>query len=131
MRIPLFSLITRTWLIVAISLLLLSPAYGGSRIDITPQQAMDLIQTKHPFLLDVRTRGEFSRGAIKGAYLAPISRFREHEKKIPSDQPILVYCAVGGRSRPVADYLARQGLEVYNLKDGIVEWAREGFPVQK
>jgi rubrerythrin len=39
------------------------------------------------------------------------------------DQPVIVYCAIGGRSRVAAQLLAGQGFkEVYNLKGGIKAW---------
>ena len=119
--------------IIAVLLLLLAvlpmTALAGERKDITPQEAQQLLQTEDIFLLDVRTPWEYRRGAIKGAHLIPIYRFREHEKEIPTDKPVLVYCAVGGRSLPVADYLAKKGVTTYNLRDGLVAWQRQGLPL--
>lgn len=49
---------------------------------------------------------------------------------IPRDQPVLVYCAGGGRSGLTAKELIQAGhQEVYNLEDGITGWMEDGLPV--
>jgi len=50
---------------------------------------------------------------------------------VPKEQPILVVCAIGGRSYIVSKTLLAMGHhEVYNLDGGIESWWRAGLPVE-
>jgi rhodanese-related sulfurtransferase len=84
------------------------------------------------FLLDVRTPQEYSQGRLAKSVLIPIDEFERRIGEVPKNKTIVVYCAVGSRSKPVANFLAQQGYkDVYNMTDGIVGWYRNGFPVQR
>jgi rhodanese-related sulfurtransferase len=105
---------------------------AGAR-EITSVDAKALLEkNKNVFLLDVRTPQEFQQASLKGAVLIPINELERRIKEIPRNRPILIYCAVGARSRPVADFLVQQGYkEIYHMADGIVGWYRNGFPIVK
>jgi phage shock protein E len=106
-------------------------ALAAAQRDITSREAKAIID-KNPkvYLLDVRTPEEFRQGRIPGAILIPIGEFERRSQEVPRDRPVIVYCAVGSRSRPVAQYLVRQGFkEVYNMTDGIFGWNRNGFQI--
>jgi len=99
--------------------------------DISARDAKALLDArKNIYLLDVRTPQEYSQGRIVGSVLIPIGEFERRVREVPKNKAIIVYCAVGSRSKPVASFLARQGYrEVYNVTDGIVGWYRNGFPI--
>jgi len=99
--------------------------------NVSAQQARTMLQQENrPFLLDVRTRQEYSEIHLADATLIPIDQVTQRLNEIPKNRPILTYCAVGSRSSLVTDYLARSGYgPVYNLDGGIHAWQREGFPV--
>jgi rhodanese-related sulfurtransferase len=85
---------------------------------------------KNVCLLDVRTPQEYSQGRLAGSVLIPIGEFERRFREVPKNKTIVVYCAVGSRSKPVAGFLAQQGYkDVYNMTDGIVGWYRNGFPI--
>ena len=89
---------------------------------------------ENPLVLDVRTSEEWNEGHLEGAthadYWGDEQAFQQALDAIPRDQPVLVYCAGGGRSGLTAKELAAAGhLEVYNLEHGISSWKQEGFPV--
>ena len=91
-----------------------------------------LDSNKNIFLLDVRTPQEYSQGRLAGSALIPIGEFERRIGEVPKNKTIVVYCAVGSRSKPVAGFLARQGYkDVYEMTDGIVGWYRNGFPIQR
>ena len=70
--------------------------------------------------LDVRTPQERSYGAIPGTRLVSIYDLMQGAIPLPKDKPILLVCAVGGRSYVAAQVMSRQGFqEVYNLSGGI------------
>ncbi len=77
-----------------------------------------------PFLLDVRTPGEFSGGAIEGAVNIPSYSLEERigELEAVRDREIVVYCEVGGRSSKAAATLAAHGFNVKDFHAGMKEW---------
>ncbi len=58
------------------------------------QEAMD----NGAFLVDVREESEFAEGAITGAINVPIRTLVANLDQIPTDQPVIVYCASGHRA---------------------------------
>jgi rhodanese-related sulfurtransferase/rubrerythrin len=74
-------------------------------------------------LLDVRQPSEYGNARIPGATLVPLPELTGRLGEIPRERPVVVYCAVGGRSRAAAQLLAGQGFAtVYNLQGGIKAW---------
>jgi rhodanese-related sulfurtransferase len=71
-------------------------------------------------LLDVRQPWEYEEDHLPGAKLVPLGDLQEGTQDLDKDKPVLVYCAVGGRSRVAAQLLSGRGFnEVYNLSGGI------------
>jgi rhodanese-related sulfurtransferase len=101
--------------------------------NISARDAKALLDTnKNVYLLDVRTPQEYSQGKLSGSVLIPIGEFERRIREVPKNRTIVVYCAVGSRSKQVAGFLAQQGYrDVYNMTDGIVGWYRNGFPIQR
>jgi len=74
-------------------------------------------------LLDVRQPREYEESRIPGATLIPLPQLSDRLQELDPENPVLAYCAIGGRSRAAAQLLAGQGFkEVYNLKGGIKAW---------
>jgi len=94
-----------------------------------PEAEAMLASDAPPIVLDVRTPDETRGGVIKGAKLIPMDEIPDRTRELPADgQPVLVYCAAGGRSAAVCDMLAREGFDgLMNLTGGFGEWtgARE------
>lgn len=81
-------------------------------------------------VVDVRTQRERERAAIAGSIHLPMREVYQNKISWPRNQPLLLYCAVGGRSSVVADWLQKQGFtEIYDLVGGIVEWHKQGLPI--
>ena len=118
--------------IMIAAILMLASQVAAATRDISSMEAKNLLARNKPFLLDVRTPQEFSQARLSGAVLIPIGEFQRRINEVPKNKPILVYCAVGSRSKPVADFLTQRGYkEVYHMADGIVGWYRNGFPIQR
>ena len=74
-------------------------------------------------LLDVRQPGEYEGEHIPGAKLVPLPALKDGIRQLDSQKPVVVYCAVGGRSLAAAQLLSGFGFrEVYNLQGGIKAW---------
>jgi rhodanese-related sulfurtransferase len=107
-----------------------SLAFAGVR-NISSREAKTLLdKNKNIFLLDVRTLQENRQAKLQGTVLIPIDEIERRINEVPKNKTILVYCAVGARSKSAAELLSRHGYkEVFNMTDGIVGWYRNGFPL--
>ncbi|KAB2840593.1 MAG: rhodanese-like domain-containing protein, partial [Burkholderiales bacterium] len=70
-------------------------------------------------LIDVRTTGEFARGAIQGAINLPLSLLRRCADDLDKKRPWIIYCQTGNRTAAAAFLLAQRGLEVAGLIGGL------------
>ena len=128
----LITILKKTVLAVIMICMVWSLALAAAQ-NISSREAKTLLEkNKNIFLLDVRTPQENSQARIPGTVLIPIGEFERRISEVPKNKTILVYCAVGSRSKPVADLLSQRGYkEVYHMSDGIVGWYRNGFPLQR
>jgi rhodanese-related sulfurtransferase len=127
-------MVTMKKLVLAVTMVCLtwSPALAAAQ-DISSREARSLLEkNRNIFLLDVRTPQENSQARLPGTVLIPISELERRINEVPKNRTILVYCAVGSRSKLAAEFLTRNGYKVvYNMTDGIVGWYRNGFPLQR
>lgn len=74
-------------------------------------------------LVDVRQPAEYEDGHIAGAHLIPLGKLLDRLDELDKEKPVMVYCAVGGRSRVAAQLLSGQEFnKVYNLTGGFNVW---------
>ncbi len=112
---------------------------------VSPEQAVRLIEnTPDLYILSVCHKWEFDYYRIPGSVLIPHWMLREkilgndlypeiNRGRTPAkDQPILVYCSTGGRTRSAAKALRELGFQkIHVLQGGMREWMRAGVPVEK
>ena len=66
-------------------------------------------------IVDVRTRGEFEGGHIKGAINIPLDQLANNLGKISKNKAVITCCASGMRSASAKNILKSKGYnEVYN-----------------
>jgi rhodanese-related sulfurtransferase len=85
-------------------------------------------------LVDVRTPDEFAGGHIQGAinYDYYAADFAQKIAKLDKKRPVMVYCAVGGRSGSAAGQLKNLGFtKVYDLDGGMGAWQKANKKVSK
>ena len=104
----------------------LTPPYKS----LSAQDAKGPVDSGSVFLIDVRTKEEFSHGKIKGARNIPLGdlarRISELDKQ--KNAPILINCHSGARSASACRYLVSVGFtDVTNLNGGISAWLGAGF----
>ncbi|BCO09089.1 hypothetical protein GF1_14650 [Desulfolithobacter dissulfuricans] len=102
--------------------------------EVDAAQGARILANLKPFILDVRTPKEYAQLAIKGAHLLPIQllQARIGELEAYKNDDIFVYCATGNRSTVASKILADHGFKrIYNLRYGIYDWARRGYPIVK
>jgi rhodanese-related sulfurtransferase len=85
-------------------------------------------------LVDVRTPDEFNGGHLAGAFNINYNSpdFAEKIEKLDKNRPVMVYCAVGGRSAKAAAQLEKMGFrDVKDLEGGINAWRAHGKPTEQ
>jgi rhodanese-related sulfurtransferase len=66
-------------------------------------------------IIDVRSKGEFSGGHIKGSLNIPVQDLENNLKKLKKDKPVITCCASGMRSASAKSILLKNGFkEVHN-----------------
>lgn len=110
---------------------------AGKPGHITIDRAQELI-AQGAILLDARSAEEYAEGHISGAYLAPLSVFRDGTPPdilsiIPKEHPVVVYCGGGddcSASEDVMLLLVGEGgfANVHVLHDGYKGWSALGLP---
>ncbi len=73
------------------------------------------LMAKGAVIIDVRTRGEYQGGHIKGSLNIPLDSLSGNLGKIKKDKPVITCCASGMRSASAKNILRSKGYaEVYN-----------------
>jgi rhodanese-related sulfurtransferase len=94
--------------------------------DISPQQAMALLNQGRVVFVDTRKMAEMAVSTLPGAvsqqdFLNHISRHQ--------DKTVVAYCTISYRSGIFARDMAGKGVSIANLQGGILAWSLEGGKV--
>lgn len=110
----------------------------GSRVrgikDVDVNAALQLINHKNAFVLDVREPDEYKSGHLLNAHLIPLGKLKERMGELEKyrDKPIIVVCRSSARSGSACVNLSKQGFtQAYNLTGGMMAWQKANLPVQK
>src|SRR5512135_13730 len=113
-----------------------SPQYGSAKDPINmagfvaagllrgdhPQVDLEIVLNdateQRPFLVDVRTPQEFSRGHIPGAVNIPLDELRSRLEELPKGKKIAAYCQVGQRGYLATRILLQAGFPAVNIGGG-------------
>ncbi|MFH1217095.1 MAG: rhodanese-like domain-containing protein [Pseudomonadota bacterium] len=95
-------------------------------------EAKKMLESRNDIkVLDIRTPEELREGALAGSTLVPFWAIMQNKLNLPLETPIMLICAVGGRSYAAGQMLSRYGYrEVYNVSGGLVAWKEAGYPVK-
>ncbi len=125
-------------LALASGLMLLWPVLtGGSNehaTNVTPNEAVLLMNRSKVLILDVRDEAEFSDGHIQGAKHVPLAdlegRLSEFSKQ--KAKPVLVHCQSGMRSKNACKILAaNEFTQLHQLEGGLAKWIEAKMPLVK
>ncbi len=82
-------------------------------------------------LIDVREDDEFADGHVAGAIHIALATVPDRLDEVPTDRPVYVICALGGRSARAAEFLRGHGVEAINVAGGTQGWIDSGRPVDR
>jgi phage shock protein E len=97
---------------------------------VLPKEFKQRMAQKPGIIIDVRTPGEFKKGAIDGAILLNIfdDDFEAELAKLNRDTTYYIYCAMGGRSAEAAEKMEKMGFKnIIDLDGGYTAWKKEGY----
>ena len=104
-------------------------------LNISPQELCEILEddsSENPFIVDVREDNEIAIASFAFSVLhLPLSKAANWSGNIaellPNDQPIVVVCHAGVRSRNFGVWLLEQGItnRVWNLVGGIDAWSTD------
>ncbi len=106
---------------------------GGAR-NISPKEAVLMMNRGHLLVIDVRDSADFVNGHIANAMNVPLSEIPDRLVSITKykEKPILVNCQSGIRSGKACSVLKKNGFnDVYNLEGGITGWVEAKLPIMK
>jgi rhodanese-related sulfurtransferase len=94
---------------------------------VTPQQALEMVQSGAAYGFDVREIDEWDSGHFELFTLNPLSTF--DNGALPKDKPIIFICRSGKRSAQACSVVAPGGLQVMNMEGGMLAWQAAGLPM--
>ena len=102
--------------------------------EMTPVQAIPLINDQETVVVDVSASADFSKGHIVGAKNFVPSRFTDPDAEVQklAGRKILVTCKNGQASTSAASALVKLGAaRVAILKGGMLQWNSDNYPVTR
>jgi rhodanese-related sulfurtransferase len=108
---------------------------GASGVaNVSPTEAVLLMNRDKPLILDVRNADEFAAGHIQGAKHIPVAELAGRIKEIEKfkAKPILVHCQKGMRAKAACAILrGQQFTQIHNLQGGLDSWIEAKMPLVK
>lgn len=102
--------------------------------DISPADAVQMMNHDNALVLDVREDAEMGSGRIGGAKHIPMSVLKQRVSELESsrDRPVICYCRSGARSVQACGILFKHDFKkVFNLAGGILAWENAELPKAK
>jgi rhodanese-related sulfurtransferase len=94
---------------------------------VTPQQALEMVQSGVAYGIDVREIEEWDLGHFELFTLNPLSNF--DSDVLPRDKPIIFVCRSGKRSSQACYSVEARGLKAMNMEGGMLAWQASGLPM--
>lgn len=101
---------------------------------LTPQQAINLVNSEDGVFLDLRESGEYGKGHIVNSLNIPATKLdgRLAELEKYRDKPVVLVCKMGQHSGASGKKLREQGfLKVFRMGGGMMEWGQQQLPLVK
>lgn len=102
--------------------------------NLTPGQALQLINQEDALILDLRDNGEFRSGHIPNARNIAANELASRLGEVDKfkDKPVLVYCRAGVSSSGSCALLKKSGFtRIHNLGGGLGAWQSANLPISK
>jgi rhodanese-related sulfurtransferase len=105
--------------------------YAHGVLNLTPEESFDLCG-KGAIIVDVREEyaSAFKMFMVEKIFYLPYSKLEQWYFELPTDEPLIFADTVGLKSRESVIFMEAHGYEnTANMAGGIVDWERDGLPV--
>ncbi|MFK7829692.1 MAG: rhodanese-like domain-containing protein [Congregibacter sp.] len=123
------------WILVAALLatigMLIAHEGRKSGPSLSPQQAINLINSQDGIFVDLRDAAAYKKGHIVDAVHIPAAKLEERstELKAHTDKPLVLVCNLGQQSSTAGKQLRAAGFnQVYKMSGGMTEWSNLQLP---
>ena len=130
--------LAQQWILVAALLavvfMLVMHETRKSGPSLSPQQAINLVNSEQGVFLDLRDGADYKQGHIVDALHIPSAKLAERATELDKfkDKPIVLVCKMGQHSGAAGKQLRSQGFEkVYKMTGGMMEWGNLQLPLVK
>ena len=99
---------------------------------VTPQQAINLINSEQGVFVDLRDNADFRQGHIIDTLHIPSTKLEERMAELVKykDKPVVLVCKMGQQSGAASKQLKAAGFSrVYKMTGGMMEWSNLQLPV--
>ena len=106
------------------------PDLTASTERVSPRLAAQFVSTDELTAVDVRAPREREQKRIARSLAIPLNHLLERVQELPTNRPLLLYCAGGYRSSIAASLLERQGFnKISELAGGLAAWETASLPL--
>jgi rhodanese-related sulfurtransferase len=104
-------------------------AFKDPEIEISVQEANELLNRGEAVLVDVREPHEWDAGRIPGARHVQLEHLASHADTIPRDKRVIFQCRLGVRSAMATKAFRASGYDALSMAGGIQAWHDAGLPL--
>lgn len=105
-------------------------AFKDPEIEISVQDANELLQSGEAVLVDVREPHEWDAGRIPGARHVQLEHLASQADTLPRDQRVIFQCRLGVRSAMATKAFRASGYDALSMAGGIQAWHDAGLPLE-
>ena len=123
-------ILTLALLVVVVMLIMHEARKSGPSV--SPQQAINLINSENGVFLDLRDSADYKQGHIVDAMHIPATKLAARMAELDKykDKPIVLVCKMGQQSSAAGKQLKAGGFnQVYKMTGGMMEWSNLQLPV--
>ena len=127
--------LTQQWILVAallaVIVMLIMHEARKSGPSLSPQQAINIVNSEDGVFVDLREAAEFKKGHIVNAMNIPFTKLsaRLAELEKFKDRPIVLVCKMGQQSSVAGKQLKTENYsKVYKMTGGMMEWTNLQLP---
>jgi rhodanese-related sulfurtransferase len=99
---------------------------GIDYVNVTSEEAQELIANGEVSILDVRSVDAYSKGHLPDAKHIPFDELDARQSELKKNEAYLIVCVAGKTSVKASTLLAKNGYtNIYNLDGGMDQWTGE------
>jgi rhodanese-related sulfurtransferase len=117
--------------LLAVIIMLVLHETRKSGTAVSPQQAINLVNSQQGVFLDLRPAADFKQGHIVDALHIPSTKLEERIAELEKfrGKPIILVCKMGQQSGAAGKQLKANNFEqIYKMRGGMMEWSNLQLP---